>query len=64
LLRPFGPYPALAIVGGGGISGLYGLEGGQPFAPGTGLQHLFAGDYRADLIHTATTSSTGALRPC
>ena len=51
--RPFGPYPALAIVGGGGLAGLYGVDATP--SPGTGLQHLFAGDYRADLVHTATT---------
>lgn len=53
--RSFGPYPGLAIVGGGRISGLYGVNGGLPGAWGTGLQHCFLGDYRHDLIHTATT---------
>lgn len=53
--RSFGPYPGLAIVGGGRISGLYGVNGGLAFAQGTGLQHCFLGDYRHDLIHTATT---------
>lgn len=53
--RSFGPYPGLAIVGGGRISGLYGVNGGLVDAQGTGLQHCFLGDYRHDLIHTATT---------
>lgn len=45
----------MAIVGGGGLSGLYGVNGGLVDAQGTGLQHAFLGDYRHDLIHTATT---------
>lgn len=53
--RTFGPYPGLAIVGGGAVAGLYGVNGGLVDAQGTGLQHCFAGDYRHDLIHTATT---------
>lgn len=53
--RCFGPYPGFAIVGGGNISGLYGVNDGLPGAQGTGLRHCFLGDYRHDLIHTATT---------
>ncbi len=53
--RAFGPYPGLAIVGGGGLSGLYSTAGAPPGGWGTGLQHLFYQDARQDLVHTATS---------
>ncbi|MFZ5815042.1 MAG: hypothetical protein ACOY93_07025 [Bacillota bacterium] len=53
--RTFGPYPGLAIVGGGEFGGLYGVNGGLADPRGTGLQHGFLDDYRHDLIHTGTS---------
>lgn len=58
--RTFGPYPGMAIVGGGLISALYGVAGDG--GPGVGLQHCFAGDYRRDGYRFGATFRTPVAR--
>ncbi len=48
-------FPGLAIIGCDKLAGIYGVNEGIVDAKGTGVQHLFFGGFKKDLIHSATT---------
>ncbi len=48
-------FPGLAIIGCEKLAGIYGLNEGIIDAKGTGVQHIFHGGFRKDLVHSATT---------
>jgi hypothetical protein len=48
-------YPGLGIIGSDKLSGIYGVNEGIRDSKGTGIRHLFYGDFSSDLVHSATT---------
>ena len=47
-------FPGLAIIGCDELAGIYGVNEGIVDAKGCGVQHLFFGGFKKDLIHSAT----------
>jgi len=48
-------FPGLAIIGCDRLAGIYGVNEGIVDAKGCGVQHLFFGGFKKDLIHSATS---------
>ncbi|VAW21239.1 hypothetical protein MNBD_ALPHA12-1307 [hydrothermal vent metagenome] len=48
-------FPGLAIIGCDALAGIYGVNEGIVDAKGCGVQHLFCGGFKKDLIHSATS---------